>query len=67
MILELNNGGQIVLNDCHWTPGLYLAAGNMRGSQGVIIAPAEIDQVIAELTRVRASIAEREQQQRSAA
>lgn len=56
--------GQIVINECHWTPGVYLAAGNARGSQSVIINPDELGHVIAELERIRAAIAERQQQQR---
>lgn len=60
MIIALASGGQLVLGECHWTPGAYLAAGNQRGSQGVIITPAELDQAIAGLTDIRAAITERD-------
>lgn len=61
MIIALKNGGQLVISECPWLRdgAVYLAAGNMRGSQGVIIQPVELDQTIAELTRIRAVIAER--------
>jgi hypothetical protein len=61
MIVALKAGGQLILSECAWVPGVYLAAGNMRGSQGVILRPDELDQAIAELSRIRAAIAERHQ------
>lgn len=59
MIVKLNGGGQIILTECHWVPGAYLSASNMRDGQGVIIKPAELDKLVNELTRIRAAIAER--------
>lgn len=59
MIIPLASGGQLVLGECHWTPGAYLSAGNQRGSQGVILTPVELGQAIAGLTAIRDAIAER--------
>jgi hypothetical protein len=53
----------VVIGECPWVPGAYLSIGNVRGSQGAIIDPEALDLVIAELTRIRAEIAEREAEQ----
>lgn len=71
MIIRLNEGTQLVVSPCTWVPGAYLAAGNLRGSQGVILRHGdELDAAIAELTRIRAELDERaaeQQAKRSAA
>jgi hypothetical protein len=70
MIVPLKSGGQLIISECLWVPGAYLACGNMPGSQGIIMKPAELDQAIAELTRIRDAIGERaaaKQQKRSKA
>jgi hypothetical protein len=63
VIIRLETGGQLVLSHCHWAPGAYLAAGNMRGSQGVILGVAELDQLVEELTRIRDAIAVRKEKE----
>jgi hypothetical protein len=60
MIIFLHDGGQLIFGECPWIPAAYVAAGNQRGSQGVMLQPKEIDAAIAELTRIRALIDERE-------
>jgi hypothetical protein len=65
--MHLKSSGVVIANDCHWTSGLYLAVGNMGGSQSVIVEPDEIDQLISDLTRIRAAIAGRAHPQEKAA
>jgi hypothetical protein len=54
MIIHTTNDAVIVVNDCHWTPGAWLAV-----SAGTVVTPAELDQLIDELTRIRDAIADR--------
>jgi hypothetical protein len=60
MIVPCKSGAQVVIGECPWVPGAYLSIGNVRGSQGAIVDPEALDQVIAELTRVRDEISGRE-------
>lgn len=67
MIIPLKNGGQIVLGECLWIPGVYISVGNVRGSHGTIMEPDELDQVRAELERIAGVIADREAKKRKKA
>jgi hypothetical protein len=62
MIIHRPNGATIVVNDCHWTEGAYLAITHAGGA-GTILDLEAIDQVNEELQRIRAAILERREQQ----
>lgn len=67
MIIPLNCGGRIVINQCVWGPGAFVATGPALGSQGVILEPDTLDQAIEELIRIRDAIASRSQPKEEAA
>lgn len=60
MIVELKTGGELIIAECCPAPGAYIAVGNMRGSQGVMADPRELEIIIATLTAIREAVAERE-------
>lgn len=59
MIVHCPNGAVVVVNECPWTDGAYLAVNSSGGGTGVIVGPATLDQVRAELDRIAAAIADR--------
>lgn len=67
MIVELKTGSQLIIAASCSVPGAYIAVGNMRGSQGVIADPRELEIIIATLTAIRAEIADREPPKKDAA
>jgi hypothetical protein len=56
-VIRCRNGGQVVVGECLWVPGAYLSTGNHKGAMGAVVDPLALDQLIAELTRVRDTIA----------
>jgi hypothetical protein len=60
MIIQCKSGAHVVVGECLWVPGVYLAGGTS-WSTGVILDPEALDQLRAELDRVAALIADRQQ------
>lgn len=61
MIIRCKRGPHIVVGEMLWMPGCYLSVGNARGSAGAILDIKALDEVIADLGRVRALLADRPQ------
>jgi hypothetical protein len=61
MIIPLKSGAQLVIGECPWVPAVYLSVGNVRGSQGAMVDCEALDVAIAELSRIRGLLAERQQ------
>lgn len=66
MIIHCSNGATVILDECHWTEGAYLAVTHSGGA-GTVLDLATIGLVRAELERIETAIVERRTNQQEKA
>lgn len=58
MIIHCDNGAALVVDECHWTEGAYLAVNHFGGA-GAVLDLKTIGTIKAELERIETAIAGR--------